>query len=269
MQRLIETPTDAREPAVPQFFQAGDPPQRLACRALAAAKPGRPGGVWLGGFRSDMLSTKAQRLEDHARAQGRAFLRFDYSGHGESGGDFVEGTIGQWAAQSLEMIRALTSGPQILVGSSMGGWIALLVARELARLGETDRLAGMVLIAPAVDFTQALMWERLPADAKRDIEQKGVWMRPSQYSPEPYPITRALIEDGRNHLLMGAPIRAHCPVHILQGMEDPDVPYRHALALVEHLAEDPVSLTLIKDGDHRLSREEDIARLLAAYDGVA
>jgi pimeloyl-ACP methyl ester carboxylesterase len=265
---VIETPTDAARPSVPQFFQAGNPRQRLAYRALAATTPGHAGGVWLGGFRSDMLSTKAQRLEDHARAQGHAFLRFDYSGHGESGGAFEDGTIGKWAAESLDMIRGLTSGPQILVGSSMGGWIAFLVARELARLGETDRLAGLVLIAPAVDFTQALMWERLPADAKRDIEERGVWLRHSQYSPEPYPITRGLIEDGRNQLLMGAPMRAHCPVHILQGMEDPDVPYKHALAIVEHLAEDPVALTLIKDGDHRLSREEDIARLIAAYDGI-
>jgi alpha-beta hydrolase superfamily lysophospholipase len=150
----------------------------------------------------------------------------------------------------------------------MGGWLALLVARELARLGEADRLAGMVLIAPAVDFTQALMWKRLADEAKRDLAEKGVWMRPSAYSPEPYPITRALIEEGREHLLMGAPIRAHCPVHILQGMQDPDVPYGHALELVKHLAEDPVALTLIKDGDHRLSRDEDIARLIAAFEGV-
>lgn len=266
---MNETPAAAPAPSIPQFFQAGTPPRRLAFRSLAATRPGHPGGVWLGGFRSDMLSTKAQRLEDHARADGRAFLRFDYSGHGESGGDFAEGTIGQWARESLDMIRALTSGPQILVGSSMGGWIALLVARELARLGETDRLAGMALIAPAVDFTEALMWPRLPEEARRDIAERGVWLRPSAYSPEPCPITRDLIEDGRNHLLMGAPIRAHCPVHILQGMEDPDVPYKHALALVEHLAEDPVSLTLVKDGDHRLSRDEDIARLIAAYDQIA
>jgi pimeloyl-ACP methyl ester carboxylesterase len=127
----------------------------------------------------------------------------------------------------------------------------------------------MVLIAPAVDFTEALMWSRLPADARRDLEEKGVWMRPSAYSPEPYPITRALIEEGRRHLLMGAPIRTYCPVHILQGMQDPDVPHSHALALVEHLAEDPVALTLIRDGDHRLSREEDIARLIAAFDAIA
>lgn len=266
---MNETSAAAPAPSVPQFFQAGTPPRRLAYRSVAETRSGRPGGVWLGGFRSDMLSTKAQRLEDHARAEGRAFLRFDYSGHGESDGEFADGTIGGWARESLDAIRALTTGPQILVGSSMGGWIALLVARELARRGEADRLAGMVLIAPAVDFTEALMWAQLPEDAKRDIVERGAWMRHSQYAPEPTPITRGLIEDGRNHLLMGAPISAHCPVHILQGMADPDVPYEHALALVEHLAEDPVSLTLIKDGDHRLSREEDIARLIAAYDQIA
>jgi len=272
---VIETPSPSSSLSCPQscaqpgFFEAGDPPRRLAFRRTPAQGAGKPGGVWLGGFRSDMLSTKAERLDQFARGQGRAFLRFDYSGHGESGGAFEEGTIGRWLEESLAAIRTLTSGPQILVGSSMGGWLALLAARELARLGEADRLAGMVLIAPAVDFTEALMWSRLPADARRDLEEKGVWMRPSAYSPEPYPITRALIEEGRRHLLMGAPIRTHCPVHILQGMQDPDVPYSHALALVEHLAEDPVALTLIRDGDHRLSREEDIARLIAAFDAIA
>lgn len=270
MPRVNETPAASAPLSPPQFVEAGAPPRRLAWRATAA-RPGvsAPGGVWLGGFRSDMLSTKAERLAQAAQASGRAFLRFDYSGHGESGGRFEDGTIGAWLEDSLTVIRTLTRGPQVLVGSSMGGWLALLVARELARLGETDRLAGMVLIAPAVDFTEALMWARLPETAKRDLAEHGVWMRPSAYAPEPYPITRRLIEEGRDHLLMGAPIRAHCPVHILQGMADPDVPYAHALALVERLAEDPVALTLVKDGDHRLSREEDIARLLAAFEAVA
>lgn len=255
----------------PQFLdlpEAGG--VRLAYRTIKAQPAGaKPGVVWLGGFKSDMLSTKAERIADWAQENRRAFLRFDYSGHGESGGRFEDGTIGAWSAQSLAMIRRLTQGPQILVGSSMGGWIALLVARELARLGETDRLAGMALIAPAVDFTQALMWPQLPDSARRDVMEKGVWMRPTQYAPEPYPVTRALFEDGRNHLLFDAPIRSHCPVHILQGMQDPDVPWKHAMRLIEHLGEDPVVLTLIKDGDHRLSREEDIARLLAAIEGMA
>jgi pimeloyl-ACP methyl ester carboxylesterase len=251
----------------PQFLEIDDDfgRRRIAFRRRAGAGPGI---VWLGGFKSDMLSTKARRLDAFAAERGRALLRFDYSGHGESEGDFASGTIGQWFADALAALRAQTQGVQVLVGSSMGGWIALLVARELARTGEIDRLAGLVLIAPAVDFTQALLWPQLPEEARRDIETHGVWMRPSPYSPEPYPITRALIEDGREHLLLGQTVRAHCPVHILQGMQDPDVPWRHAVTLVEHLAGDPVALTLIKDGDHRLSREEDIARLLAAVESI-
>ena len=252
----------------PKFLETGDGRNRarLAFRRREGAAPGL---VWLGGFKSDMMSTKAARLDQWAAERGRACLRFDYSGHGESGGDFIDGTIGQWAAQSLAMIRAQTEGRQILVGSSMGGWIALLVAKALAEAGETDRLAGMVLIAPAVDFTQALMWPRLPPEARRDIEEKGLWLRPSQYAPEPYPVTKALFEDGRKHLLYGDIIRSHCPVHILQGMQDPDVPWRHAMELVERLASDPVTISLVKDGDHRLSREEDIARLLTAVEGMA
>lgn len=245
------------------------PGVRLAWRKIEAAPDSTaPGVVWLGGFKSDMLSTKAERIAHWAAASGRAFLRFDYSGHGESGGNFDDGTIGGWTAQSAAMIRDLTSGPQILVGSSMGGWIALLVARMLHAAGETGRLGGMVLIAPAVDFTEELMWAQFPQEVRDEIETKGRWMRPTQYAPEPYPVTRALIEEGRNNLLFGNTIRSYCPVHILQGMEDPDVPWEHALKLVDHLAGDPVALTLVKDGDHRLSREEDIARLLAAIENL-
>ena len=244
------------------------PGLRLAWRSDEGAAD-KPGVVWLGGFKSDMKSTKADRISAWAIQNSRNFLRFDYSGHGESGGSFEDGTIGQWAGQSLELIRGCTTGPQILVGSSMGGWIALLVARELQKLGETDRLAGMVLIAPAVDFTEELIWRRLPEDARRDIELRGFWMRPTQYALDPYPVTRALIEDGRRHLLFEETIRTYCPVHILQGMQDPDVPWAQAMKLVEHLASDPVALTLIKDGDHRLSREEDVRRLLSAIENVA
>jgi pimeloyl-ACP methyl ester carboxylesterase len=255
----------------PAFLDIGEPgvARRLAYRLRAAtADDGKPGIVWLGGFKSDMLSTKAERIDQWAAQHGRGFLRFDYTGHGESGGRFEDGTIGLWLADSLAMIRALTKGPQILVGSSMGGWISLLVARELEGVKETGRLGGMVLIAPAVDFTETLMWAQMSPDIRRQIEETGVWQRDSQYAPEPTPITRALIEDGRKHLLLGQTIRTHCPVHILQGMEDPDVPWKHALTLVEHLAGDPVALTLIKDGDHRLSRQEDIERLLAAIEAV-
>ena len=252
----------------PEWFEPpGRSGLRLAFRRVEGSSA-RPGVIWLGGFKSDMLSTKAERIANWARANGRAFLRFDYSGHGESGGRFEDGTIGLWTDESLAAIRALTAGPQRLVGSSMGGWIALLVARALAAQGEDSRLAGLVLIAPAVDFTQELIWPQLPEAARDEIETKGYWLRPSQYSPDPYPITRGLLEDGRRHLLFGRTIRSHCPVHILQGMQDPDVPWTHAMKLVEHLAGDPVALTLIKDGDHRLSREEDIARLLAAIEGI-
>ena len=250
---------------------AGAAARTLAFRSLEARQTGleRPGIVWLGGFKSDMTGTKAVALEKYAADAGRAFLRFDYSGHGESGGAFEDGTITRWLEESLAVIRAQTSGPQILVGSSMGGWIALLAARALAAAGEQGRVAGMVLIAPAVDFTQALMWPNLTDEARAEIETTGRWLRPSQYSPEPYPITRNLIEDGKNHLLFGQAIRTYGPAHILQGMLDPDVPWRHALALVEHLADDPAVLSFISDGDHRLSRDEDIARLVSAVDALS
>ena len=255
-----ETP----QTAPPVFHETNG--RRIALRRRAGAGPGV---VWLGGFKSDMLSTKASRLDEWAAAAGRAFLRFDYSGHGESSGDFADGTIGAWLAESLAVIRAHTEGPQILVGSSMGGWIALLVARELARARQTKRLAGLVLIAPAVDFTETLMWARMSDEVKAEIMTTGRWLRPSDYSPEPYPITRALIEEGREHLLFDGLIRAYCPVHILQGLKDPDVPWRHAMDLVHRLAHDPVSVTLVRDGDHRLSREEDIARLISAVETIA
>ena len=243
-------------PESPQFLRrAGSP--ALAYRHLQGSDESqqRPGLVWLGGFKSDMQSTKAQRIADWARTKGLAFTRFDYSGHGESQGEFVQGTIGAWFAD--------------LIGSSMGGWITLLMARHLAQTGQAERLAGLVLIAPAVDFTQALLLPRLPDSARQDLATKGVWYLPSPYAEEPTPITQGLLEDGAKHLLLGAPIRSFCPVHILQGMQDPDVPYAHALTLVEHLASDPVTLTLIKDGDHRLSRDQDIAQLLQAIDRLS
>lgn len=258
--------------ARPEFVDVGGPPPRaIAVRRRLGSGGGarRPGIVWLGGFKSDMLSTKASRLDDWAAENGRAFLRFDYSGHGESGGLFEAGTIGLWLEESLAVLRAMTEGPSILVGSSMGGWIALLVARALAEAQEAALLAGMVLIAPATDFTEALIFSRLPPEALQAIQSSGVWLRPSPYSPEPQPVTRALIEDGRRHLLFGSSIRSHCPVHILQGMRDADVPWQHAVTLVEHLAGDPVALTLVKDGDHRLSRDEDVTRLIAAVAAIA
>jgi pimeloyl-ACP methyl ester carboxylesterase len=266
----VKQPSAAPNPAVDPpltFFETGSSRNRL--ELAVRNRPGdSPGVVWLGGFKSDMRSTKAQRIDAWAAARGRSCLRFDYSGHGESRGRFEDGTIGLWTSQSLALIREFAHGPQILVGSSMGGWIALLVAREFARAGEGERLAGMVLIAPAVDFTEELMWPRMSQEARRQIIDDGSWMRPSAYSLEPYPVTRALFEDGRKHLLLGGTVRSYCPVHILQGMQDPDVPWEHAMRLVHQLAEDPVTVTLVKDGDHRLSREEDIDRLLAAIEGI-
>jgi pimeloyl-ACP methyl ester carboxylesterase len=255
---------------IPVSFQTVDGCE-IAFRRRSAdpARPSRPGIVWLGGFKSDMQSTKAQKLDDLAAAEGRACLRFDYSGHGESGGRFEDGVISRWLGESLALIRAQTSGPQVVVGSSMGGWIALLAARAMGAGEARERLAGLVLIAPAVDFTEALMWAQMPAQVRRQIETEGVWLRHSAYAAEPYPITRALIEDGRRNLLLGEMIEAHAPVHILQGMQDPDVPWAHAMTLVEHLAGDCVTLSLIKDGDHRLSRDEDIAALIAAVSGIA
>ena len=225
-----------------------------------------PGLLWLGGFKSDMKGTKAEALDAWAGNQGRAMVRFDYSGHGESGGAFVDGTIGRWLEDTLAVFDACCRGPQVVIGSSMGGWLALLLLRALARSRRIPAatVAGLVLIAPAVDFTEELIWKRAPADVRRAIEEQGFWMRPSAYQEEPYPITRGLIEDGRKHLLLGGMIETGCPVRILQGVQDPDVPWQHAVELTSRFARDDVVLTLVKDGDHRLSRPEDIERLIAA-----
>jgi pimeloyl-ACP methyl ester carboxylesterase len=198
--------------------------------------------------------------------QGRACVRFDYSGHGQSGGTFTDGSIGRWLAEALFVFDACCRGQQILIGSSMGGWLALLMVRTLRQRREpgSASVAGLVLIAPAVDFTEELMWKRFTPAIKRELEETGVWARPSAYADEPYLVTRQLIEEGRNHLLLGGMIESGCPVRILQGVEDPDVPWRHAVELVSRLASDDVVLTLVKDGDHRLSRPEDIERMIGA-----
>jgi pimeloyl-ACP methyl ester carboxylesterase len=253
----------------PQFRAVGVDGRRIAFRRRAAAKSGEPGVIWLGGFKSDMDSTKAAALDAHCAVDGRAFLRFDYSGHGLTGGDFSACTVSRWLEEAREMILAESDGPQVIVGSSMGGYLALLVARELAALGQTQRLKGFVLIAPAIDFTEALLWASLPDAVKREIETVGFWARPSAYSADPYIYTRALIEDGRNHLLLGGIARSHAPVRILQGRRDPDVPYTHALKLMERLAEDEATLTLVRDGDHRLSRPQDLELLMQAVDEMA
>jgi pimeloyl-ACP methyl ester carboxylesterase len=268
--KVDELPTAAaRQPARFLSVATGSDERRIAFLKVPATEKsaGAPGLVWLGGFKSDMRSTKASALLAWAEQRGWAALALDYSGHGESGGTFEEGTIGRWFEEALAVFRAQTQGPQIVLGSSMGGWIALLLARALARAGESERLHGLVLIAPAVDFT-AHMWEGFSADVRRTLETQGKWLRPSEYSPEPYPITRRLIEEGKNHLLLGGTIRTHAPVHIFQGMQDSDVPWKRATLLIEHLAGDPAVLTLVKDGDHRLSREEDLQRLFAAIEAM-
>jgi len=251
----------------PQFLTVGAIPsqRRIAVRVQAAtALEPLPGIVWLGGFKSDMKGTKAAALAEWAQRSGRGFVRFDYSGHGESDGNFSDGTIGRWLEESLAVFDGYCRGAQILVGSSMGGWIALLLARELRRRASSGSasVVGMVLIAPAVDFTEVLMWKKFPAKIKQTIEREGAWTRPSEYDPGGYLVTKNLIVEGRNHLLLDGVIETACPVRILQGVRDADVPWQHAVDLVSRLARDDVVLTLVKDGDHRLSRPEDIAQLI-------
>ncbi len=241
---------------------------RLAAKMLTATRDTVPGLVWLGGFRSDMEGSKALKLFEFGQNTGAAALRFDYSGHGQSGGDFAEGTISRWVEESLSIIRAHTQGPQILVGSSMGAWIALRVAQRLQELGEQDRLAAMVLIAPAPDFTVELMEPEFTPDQKHELATNGFILEPSAYSDEPTKITSGLIEDGRNNLLLSGEIALGVPVRILQGMQDPDVPWQHAMRLVEQLSQDDVVVTMIKDGDHRLSREQDLEMLERALADV-
>ena len=249
----------------PAFIEVGegDGRRRIAVRTRAGRSPGL---FWLGGFNSDMRGTKALALDAWAAAHRRACVRFDYSGHGESGGAFIDGTIGRWLEESVAVFERFCRGPQVVIGSSMGGWMALLLARAIAqREAKQATLAGLVLIAPAPDFTEQLMWNGFPDEVREEIRTKGVWMRPSEYGDgTPYPITRALIEEGRNHLLLGSAIEVGCPVRILQGAQDPDVPWQHAFALAHRLPAEDVVLTMIQDGDHRLSRPQDIARIMAA-----
>ena len=216
-----------------------------------------PGVVFLGGFMSDMTGTKARALDAFCAARGQAYLRFDYFGHGASSGEFAEATVGRWTADTLAALDALTAGPQVLVGSSMGGWIMLLAA-----LARPDRIHALVGIAAAPDATEALIWRRFPPPLRAAILAQGAVRVPSAYAPEGYLITRRLIEDGRRHLVMDRPLALACPVRLLHGMQDPDVPWQTGLALVEHLAGTDVQLVLVKDGDHRLSRDGDLALLL-------
>ena len=229
----------------------------------AETRPEAPALVWLGGYRSDMTGTKAVEMDALAAENGTEAIRFDYSGHGVSGGEFRDGTISRWLEEGLAVLDALKPARVVLVGSSMGGWIALLIARELRRRGG-PRLEGLVLIAPAPDFTSELIEPHLTEEQRQALERDGYFEEHSEYAPEPNIYTRALLEDGRQNRVLTGIIETGCPVHILQGMVDPDVPYRHALTLIEHLPSDDVALTLIRDGDHRLSRPQDLEKLRSA-----
>jgi pimeloyl-ACP methyl ester carboxylesterase len=280
-------------PAKPQVLSVGADARRIAYLQEPATRPGKPGLVWLCGLKSEMASTKATAVADWARSQGLASLRFDYSGHGQSDGRFEDGTVSRWLEETEAVFRRLTLGPQVLVGSSMGGYLALLLLRKLLAqerqsavgrgapgqaaamtadprppiAGEAARIAALVLIAPAWDMTE-LMWQRLPASARREIEDNGVFLRPSRYGDGPYPITRALIEDGRRHRIASAPLDPGRPVHIIHGLQDPDVPWEHTLDLVAHLAGDWARVEAVPDGEHRLSRPQDIALLLDTIAGL-
>lgn len=226
------------------------------------AKDGSCGVFWMGGYKSDMEGSKVLELDKWANETGHGCMRYDYSGHGVSGGAFTDGTISKWLEESLAIFDQ-TEGQQIVVGSSMGGWLALLltVAHVKAVGLEKSRIKGLVLIAPAVDMTHDLMWAKFTDEIRAGMIETGLYEQPSDYG-EPYQITLDLIEDGKQHLFGDAMIETGCPVHILQGVLDDAVPWQMAVDLVSRLARDDVRLTLIKDGDHRLSREEDLARLI-------
>jgi pimeloyl-ACP methyl ester carboxylesterase len=230
--------------------------------AWAALAGNQPTVVFLPGFRSDMTGDKATALAAFCAARGQAMLRLDYSGHGSSGGRFEDGTIGRWTDDALAVIDRQTEGPLVLVGSSMGGWIALLVA-----LARPQRITALIGIAAAPDFTEALMWQAMTFAERAALMRDGVVHAPSQYG-EPYPITCALIEDGRTRLLLNAPIAIDCPVRLLHGQQDPDVPWEMALRISEQLIGNDVQINLVKDGDHRLSRPQDLALLCRTLGAV-
>jgi pimeloyl-ACP methyl ester carboxylesterase len=263
---MTPTPTDNRRqqqddmPETSGTLDRGDG-VGLAWAALPAAAPGtKPTLVFLPGFRSDMAGSKALALRDWCAATGRGLLRLDYSGHGASGGGFTDGTIGRWTDDALLLIDRLTDGPLTLVGSSMGGWIALLIA-----LARPTRIARLVGIAAAPDFTERLMWDAMAPPERAALLRDGVLLTPSQYG-DPVPVTRALIEEGRQHLLLDNPIPITVPVRLLHGQEDPDVPWETALKLAGKLQSEDVIVTLIKDGDHRLSRPSDLELIRQAVE---
>lgn len=256
----------------PTFLEVGSGndarPIAIRERKATAAEPGAT-LVWLSGYRSDMSGTKAVELDGLAARLGLGCIRFDYSGHGLSGGKFTDGTISRWLEEALAVIAHTAPARVVLVGSSMGGWIALRLAQELRKQGAGPAIQGMVLIAPAPDFTIDLIEPSLSDAERTSLAERGYFEEHSEYSPEPNIFTHALLEDGRANQVLTGIIETGSPIHILQGMEDADVPFAHALKLVEHLPADDVVLTLIRDGDHRLSRPQDLARMLAAVEALA
>jgi pimeloyl-ACP methyl ester carboxylesterase len=255
----------------PQFLGVGSGPDQrhIAYLREPGTGQGKPGVVWLSGLKSEMTGTKAAALADWAREQGLDCLRFDYSGHGQSEGRFEECTLSRWLEETRAAFTGLTSGPQVLVGSSMGGGIALLLLRALLREApaEAARVKALALIAPAWDMAE-LIWTNLPESARKEMMEKGAYLRPSRYDDGPYPITRAFIEDGRRHLIGKEPFDPGRPVHILHGLQDPDVPWEHTLDLVAHLSGDWTRVSAIPDGEHRLSRPQDLALLLDVVGGL-
>jgi pimeloyl-ACP methyl ester carboxylesterase len=253
--------TSATPPAAsPQILARADG-ATIAYHRLAGAPPGI---VFFGGFRSDMGGTKALFLEDYCRKRGRAYVRFDYFAHGASSGDFARATIGRWRDDAIAVIDSLTSGPQILVGSSMGGWLILLAA-----LARPERVAALVGIAGAPDFTEELLWPRLSPAQREEIVERGAVVIRSDYDPAGYLYSRALVEDGKRHLLLGGPIPLAMPVRLLHGLDDASVPWRLSLRLAERLQSRDVAVTLVKGGDHRLSSEADLIRLAQTLDALA
>jgi pimeloyl-ACP methyl ester carboxylesterase len=245
---------------VRQVYETVRPGVRLGGLGDGPETAGRCGFFWLGGFRSDMTGTKAEAVAALARGAGRHCLRFDYSGHGASGGDFLAGTITLWLEEALRMFRAHAPGPRVVIGSSMGGWLAALMLRALGT--EAERVRGLVLVAPAHDFTETLMWPRMSPMERGVLMTEGVWMRPSEYG-EPIPVTAKLIEDGRHHLLLGKPFPVACPVRILQGDADSDVPWSHAKRVFDDFVGEDIVMTLVKGGDHRLSEPHHLELLNA------
>lgn len=244
----------------PNFLQTGQG-RRIAYHQIDGQGPGV---VFLGGFKSDMEGTKAIFLQEWAQQAGRAFLRFDYSGHGQSSEKFTDGSIGDWAADAMAAISALTKGPQILVGSSMGGWISLLVARAMP-----ERIAGLVGIAAAPDFTEDSMWAAFSDEDKAVIAQAGQIDLPSDYSDEPYVITKRLIEDGRENLVLRSPLNLPFPCEFLQGTADEDVDQSVALRLLKHAKGEDIRLTLVKGADHRFSSPAQLRMIKKAIHGVS